>query len=82
MVMGKMKETDSASSTEQWDMIPRTVSFSKNIIQDYIDKNLLVEGAEDEKMGILNQPFLQHSTVVVSDHPFPATRSHPTMPQQ
>ena len=42
----------------------------KNIIQDYIDKNLLVEGVENEKMTILNQPFLQHSAAVIFDQPF------------
>ena len=52
-VMGKMKD--------RFCKFHRTVGHDtencfvlKNIIQDYIDKNLLVEGAEDEKMEILN----------------------------
>ena len=69
VVMGKMKD--------RFCKFHRTVGHDtencfvlKNIIQDYIDKNLLVEGAEDEKMEILKQPFLQHSTAMISDHPF------------
>ena len=42
----------------------------KNIVQDYIDKNLLVEGDEEEKMDILNQPFPPHTTAVISEQPF------------
>ena len=42
----------------------------KNIIQDLIDKNLLVEGAEDENMDILKKPFPHHYTAVVSEQPF------------
>ena len=68
-VMGKMKD--------RFCKFHRTVGHDtencfvlKNIIHDYIDKNLLVEGAEDEKMEILNQPFFQHSTAVISDNPF------------
>ena len=42
----------------------------KNIVQDLIDKNLLVEGAEDENMDILKKPFPHHSTAVISEQPF------------
>ena len=42
----------------------------KNIVQDLIEKKLLVEGDEEEKMDILNQPFPPHTTTVVSAQPF------------
>jgi hypothetical protein len=42
----------------------------KNIVQDLIDKNLLVEGAEDENMNIMKQPFPPHNMAVISEQPF------------
>ena len=42
----------------------------KNIVQDLIDKNLLVEGEEEEEMDILNQPFPSHTTTMISEQPF------------
>ena len=42
----------------------------KNIVQDLIDKNLLIEGAEDENIDILKEPFPRHSTVVITEQSF------------
>ena len=39
-------------------------------MQDYIDKNLLVKGDEEEKIDILNQPFPPHTTAVITEQSF------------
>ena len=62
---------------DQFYKFHRTVGHStencfvlKNIVQDLIDKNLLVEGEEEEKMDILKQPFPSHTTAMISEQLF------------
>ena len=51
-------------------MIPEYCFVLKHMIQDCIDKNLLVEDEEESKLEILSAPFPNHSAATISEYPF------------
>ena len=50
----------------------------KHLIQDCIDKSILIEDEEEGKMDILSAPFPKHSASTISEHSFlPQSHIHP-----